>query len=210
VNPASARGLVPPRPNLGPEPWSESQPIPFLFVAVGILICLLVVSLAWRRLGRRWVGAPPRDLPKQGPLDASPKGRLVAHSDSIRDVLASQFGNTWRAKTIEELSLEARLTQVLGRDQLDELIRFLDQVDRLKFAPARSNRPHQSLEHDLATWEPRLDNLKKKINSIPKGQSKTPSVLASPGSTPTKPAYAQTPSTNSRPRTWNGRSSIGA
>jgi hypothetical protein len=165
VNPASARGLVPPRPNLGPEPWTDAQPIWPLLLAAGVLACLL---FAWLVLGRRRRGSVRANglgIPNASPRDATPRGRLVTHSDTIRDMMATQFGIAWRAKTTEELSAETLLEQVLGRDQLQELICFLDQADQLKFAPERSNHHHELLEQELATWEPRLADLKSKIQA---------------------------------------------
>jgi len=97
---------------------------------------------------------------------------LVALSNSMRDVLANQFGAGWRAKTTEELSAEVRLLEALGREQLQELIRFFDQVDRVKFAPERSNNQHDSLELTLNTWEPRLAELEKKIRARREGRRK--------------------------------------
>jgi hypothetical protein len=176
VNPASARALVPPQPNLGPEPWSEPQSISRVLLAVVLLVCLLCCWLAWRRLGRRRAQHVRHDLSNQGPPDATPRGRLVAHSDSIRDVLAKQFGPAWRAKTTEELSAEVRLEEVLGHDQLQELIRFLDEIDQLKFAPKRSNHHHESLERTLTTWEPRLADLKRKIQARPEIRVRNASV----------------------------------
>jgi hypothetical protein len=171
VNPVSARGLVPPRPNLGPDPWSEAQPISPVLIVTGILAGLLVAWLIWTRLRRRRKAGVGRDLATQQPPDSTPRGRLVAHSDSIREVLANQFGTAWRAKTTEELSAEPRLDEILGRDQLQELIRFLDQVDHLKFAPLRSKHHPDLLAQELATWEPRLADLTKKIQTRPEGRA---------------------------------------
>ena len=61
MNPANARALVPPRPNLGPEPWSEAGPIT-LYVAIGaVLTALLVGWIVWTKLARRVLGARSRD-----------------------------------------------------------------------------------------------------------------------------------------------------
>jgi hypothetical protein len=170
VNQPGARRLVPPRPNLGPEPWSEAQPLAGFFVVAGTLACLLLVWLVWRRGRRGRVGRLARDLISQRPRDVTPRGRLVGLSDSIRDVLANQFGTSWRAKTTEELSAEVRLEDVLGREHLEELIRFLDQVDHLKFAPERSSHHHEALERELTIWEPRLADLKNKIQAKREGR----------------------------------------
>ena len=90
----------------------------------------------------------------------------------MRDVLADQFGAAWRAKTNEELSGETQLVDLLGHDHLQELIRFLDDIDRLKFAPNRSNHQQESLEEQLAAWEPRLADLGKKIKAKPERRQK--------------------------------------
>ena len=119
-------------------------------------------------------------LSNQGPRDTTPRGRLVALSHSMRDVLTNQFGTAWRAKTTEELSAEPRLAEVLGHDQLRELIRFFDQVDQLKFAPERSNHRDESLERELAAWEPRLADLQKKIQAKPAGRSQNKTVRSAP------------------------------
>jgi hypothetical protein len=191
VNPANARGLVPPRPNLGPEPWSDLQPIALFFWVGGALPALLVIWLVWRRLRSARIKQAGLDLSNQGPLDTSPRGRLVALSNSMRDVMANQFGTAWRAKTTEELSAEPRLEQALGDDQLKELTRFLDQVDRLKFAPERSNHHHQLLERELLAWEPRLAELKKKIQAKPQGRLKNRRVRSKPRNSNEKVFHAE-------------------
>jgi hypothetical protein len=127
----------------------------------------LFAWFVWRRLGRRRARQARRDPSHQGPPDVSPRGRLVAHSRSIRDLIAEQFGAGWRAKTTEELAAEPRLADVLGPDPLRELIRFLDEVDQLKFAPERSNHHPESLERELTAWEPRIVQLKNKIQARP-------------------------------------------
>ena len=192
MNPANARGLVPPRPNLGPEPWSDPPPIALLLWVAGALACLVLIWFARRRLRRSRVGRAGAHLSNYGPSDTTPRGRLVAHSHSIRDVLANQFGTAWRAKTTEELAADPRLAEVLGQDQLQALIRFLDQVDQLKFAPERSNHRHESLERELATWEPRLTDLKKKIQAKPEGRPKNKTVPSAPRGSIKKIGHAET------------------
>jgi hypothetical protein len=167
VNPAAARALVPPRPNLGPEPWSEPNPLATYFVLGAIVAGLFVVWFGWRRLGRLRAARAVADLSSQNPRDTSPRGRLVALSHSLRTVLAGQFGQAWRAKTNEELSAEPRLAELLGHDQLQELIQILNDIDLLKFAPNRSNSHQESLERQLSAWELRLAEVGKKIQANP-------------------------------------------
>jgi hypothetical protein len=198
VNPATAPGLVPPRPNLGPEPWSDPVPIMLLLCVGGALVSLLVAWLLWRRLRRARGDRAGLALTNQSPRDDSPRGRLVALSNSVRDDLANQFGTAWRAKTTEELSAEPRLEDVLGRDQLQELIRFLDQVDQLKFAPERTNHHHVSLERELTAWEPRLADLKNKIQVKPDGRLKKRASRRGPRNSSVKVVQPQTATATTR------------
>jgi hypothetical protein len=116
----------------------------------------------------------------------------------MRDVLTKQFGTAWRAKTTEELAAEPRLAEVLGHDQLRELIRFLDQVDQLKFAPERSNHHHESLERELAAWEPQLADLKKTIQAKPDARQKNRPLRSDPRSAGTKIGHAEAASATTR------------
>ena len=191
MNPANARALVPPRPNLGPEPWSDPLPFALFLWVAGALACLFLTWLLRRRLRHMGVGRTGQLVSNLGPRDTTPRGRLVALSHSMRDVLTNQFGTTWRAKTTEELSVEPRLAAVLGHVQLLELIRFFDQVDQLKFAPERSNHRDESLERELAAWKPRLADLEKKIQAKPAGRSQNKTVRSMPRGSSKKIGHAE-------------------
>ncbi len=198
MNPANARGLVPPRPNLGPEPWSDPPPIALFLCVAGALACLLLIWLVRGRLRRVRARRAGLAVSSQGPPDTTPRGRLVALSHSMRDVLANQFGSAWRAKTTEELSAEPQLAERLGPDQLQELIRFLDQVDQLKFAPRRSNHHHESLERELAAWEPRVADLKKKIQAKPEARQKNRKLRSGPRGPGKMVGHAETATASTR------------
>lgn len=191
--PPTPRTLVPPRPNLGPEPWSEPTPIEW-YIGLGVLLAILLGgSLVWRRRARNRARRAARSLAaRSAPPDTSPRGRLVALSHSIRDTLANQFGTAWRAKTNEELAAEPRLRESLGNERLEELIQFLVAIDHLKFAPNRSNPRETSLEEQLAAWEPRLAELGKQIRARPERRPKNGSVRRTPAISP--------PVVNSAPR----------
>jgi hypothetical protein len=177
VSQAVGRGLVPPRPNLGPESWSDSQSLPVALIVAAALGGLLIAWLfwIWRKKTRTRIR---RDHKTQSPHDATPQGRLVAFSSSIRETLADRFGTAWRAKTTQELATEDTLVEVLGDEQLDELIRFLDFVDHLKFAPERSSNNHESLESELTNWEPRIAAIGKKIETKPERKQKSATAYA--------------------------------
>jgi hypothetical protein len=167
---ATPRGLVPPRPNLGPEPWYEAQPIPGVWLGLLILGCVLVGWFFWRWLHHGRARFKRGELAAEDRPDATPRERLVALSNSIREAMTVQYGTTWRAKTTEELSENSQLVQAVGPEGFEELIRFLDQVDHIKFAPERSNQHHESLRHDLEIWEPRVAVFKAKIRAKPGGR----------------------------------------
>ena len=178
MNEVVPRGLVPPRPNLGPEPWQYFEPMSRWVPAVGVLIFLLLAVLFWwwyrRKVARARMGILAPGV-VDGP-DRSPRERLVALSGSIRDALTVPFGNSCRAKTTEELAADRRLEQLLGDEQLRELIRFLDQIDRLKFAAEGSqHHPGDALEEALTSWEPRVETLRAHICAKPQNRAKPPS-----------------------------------
>jgi len=174
VNDLVSRGLVPPRPNLGPEPWQDPHP---LIRALPWLIFLVFMVLVFF-IGRRFRGSRVRS--RQGRLrpgaltesNPSPRDRLVGLSASIREALTVPFGTACRALTTEELAADSRLEKLLGDQDLHELIRFLDQVDRLKFAPERSNHQKEILQEELTTWEPRVEFLRDRIRSKPRERAK--------------------------------------
>ena len=165
MNPVDARGLVPPRPNLGPEPWSDPDPdraLPLGRGGPGISALHLARAEKVRRVRRRrGPGATSRTSASETQRLGADWSRIPIRSETAWPI---NSGTAWRAKTTEELAAEPRLAEALGFDQLQELIRFLDQVDRLKFAPERSNHHHDSLEHELAAWEPRIAELREEAH----------------------------------------------
>ena len=179
MNKQVGQRLVPPRPNLGPESWSEPPPVAVAVIVAAALGGLLIAWLFWRwRRKRR--SRILRAIKPPSSHDATPQGRLVACSHSIRETLADQFGTAWRAKTTQELAEEAPLLEVLGHVQLDDLIRFLDLVDHLKFAPERSNNHHESLASVLAIWEPQIAAIGKKVQAKPERRQKPATVNSRP------------------------------
>jgi hypothetical protein len=184
VTEAVPRGLVPPRPNLGPEPWTDDPPIMAVVVATVAVASLLSAWLLWRLFRRRRARAARPSVIGGNPPDDTPRGQILALSDSIREALIRQFGTAWRAKTTEELAEDSQLEQALGQEPLEELIRFLDRVDLLKFAPERSNARDGSLERELLTWKPRvgnlLDTIRAKANGRVKNQDANPRMPRSP------------------------------
>jgi hypothetical protein len=140
-------------------------------MALGLLAALMAAGLLWLRRRRpARVRRPPTPAGGSPAADSSPRDRLVALSESIRDALILQFGAGCRAKTTEELAIDARLEQLLGPEDFRDLIRFLDQIDRVKFAPERSGNPPETLPEVLATWEPRVAILGGRIRAGPRAR----------------------------------------
>ncbi|AMV39945.1 hypothetical protein [Planctomyces sp. SH-PL62] len=127
-----ATGLVPPRPNLGPEPWrDENAPTsPLAWIATATVAALLVAWIMRRR--RR--GAGSIATASSAEVDDSPEGRLVALGDRLRAVLASRLGPSLRARTTEEIAGDPRLAERLDGEDLDRLVAILGAGDRVKFA----------------------------------------------------------------------------
>ena len=175
MNVPESRSLIPPRPNLGPESTLDSPPFVNVWTAGGILASslLLIAVVSWILIRR--VRGRPRGVVavSGGESDNTPRGHFVALSQSIRETLTAQFGTSWRAKTTEELSADSQLEQVLGKEPLEELIRFLDQVDRLKFAPERPRHHVDSLDDELAAWKPKVTDLVEKIRAKGNGRIKS-------------------------------------
>jgi hypothetical protein len=168
IKPDAPKGLVLPRPNLGPESWYEIRPFSGVqIVLLSIAGALLVGCILWLMLRPRRIRLRRGQRATQVAADATPRERLVALSNSIRDSLVTQFGIAWRAKTTEELSADGQLIQAIGPERVEELIRFLDQVDRIKFAPERPVRHRDSLLSDLEVWEPKVADFQALIRAKP-------------------------------------------
>jgi hypothetical protein len=161
--------LVPPRPNLGPETWPKAVPLAVIWLALLIAASALFAWVLWR-FARKGAGWAEQGLATLDSADVTPRGRLVALSTSTKNALASRFGPTWRAKTTQELAAEPALSEMLGPEPLQELIQFLDRIDRLKFAPERPNQHRQSLHEELADWNPRIAGLITKIQAKTNGR----------------------------------------
>ena len=175
MNDGVPRGLVPPRPNLGPEPWTEAQPITEILLVLGLMAALLLAGLGllWHRRRRARRDRRGRLAGGVGPdSEPAPRDRLVALAESVREALTVQFGAPSRAKTTEEWAADERLVQLLGEPDFQELIRFLDQIDRVKFAPERSDNHHEAIQEALVSWEPRVATLQARIRVKPRGRAK--------------------------------------
>ena len=130
-----AEEIVPPRPNLGPEPWVDPpgwarRSGPWLATS-GLLI-----ALAWWRLERRRrlrALRPMLDGSEEvpPPPDRTPRRRMIDASGAVRLALIEAFGPGFGSKTTEEIAADPGLQ---GRADIEELVAFLRLADRAKFA----------------------------------------------------------------------------
>jgi hypothetical protein len=123
--------LVPPRPNLGPEPLDEGMPTwPWVVAALATLVTAAVLRRS-RGPKRRPTAAPTATDPG---LPLSLKERTSGLSASIRRALAGRFDETWLAKTTEEIAVSDSLAAELGDEDANGLVEFLRSADVVKFA----------------------------------------------------------------------------
>jgi len=128
--------IVPPRPNLGPEPWVVRSdwpggPGPWLG-AIGLALILAIVRWRKRRLMGRPIGESPGDPPAEA--EPSPRRRLIGASEAVRGALIEAFGPGWGSKTTEEIAADPGLSERLDPDRAEGLLAFLRLADRAKFA----------------------------------------------------------------------------
>jgi hypothetical protein len=154
LNQTSPRALVPPRPNLGPEPWSETRIGRELPLEIGLALALVLASLLWiirrRRLVHRRVALPETQVSAH---DDSPGGVLLSLAAKVREDLATRFGPSLRARTTEEIVADSAIREALGDGNLEPLTHLLITADRWKFASEPSNGREESLLEDLSNWE---------------------------------------------------------
>jgi hypothetical protein len=141
--PTSAETLVPPRPNLGPEPWPE--PSRWSDAAgwwgASLALILLILLALWRRR-RRGRSARPIEPPSPSiDPDGPPRQRLIASSEVIRGALIGAFGPAWGSKTTEEIGDDPSLGERIGAAEVERLVAFLRLADRAKFASSEPESP---------------------------------------------------------------------
>jgi hypothetical protein len=154
LNQTSPRALVPPRPNLGPEPWSETRIERELPLEIGLALGLVLAGLLWI-VRRRSVGRRRASLaePQVSEHDDSPGAVLLSLATRVREALAARFGPALRARTTEEIAADAEIREALGEVNLEPLTHLLIAADRWKFASEPGNGQEESLLDDLSTWK---------------------------------------------------------
>jgi hypothetical protein len=139
--------LVPPRPNLGPEPMPGRLSTSG-WIGIWLIGASLSVGLFWwlrrsywpRRSERARPRGPAGDDVPAGPF-ASRRDQMTAWSAEVRGTLADRFGEHWRARTTEEIAGDVSLIERLGDETAARLVRFLIDADRAKFDDREGLQP---------------------------------------------------------------------
>lgn len=124
---------LPPRPNLGPEPW----PDPARPSAWWVLLALPFFGLAAWRFRR--VNARSNPLAVGRHLDEDDASlpadqRLARLADRVRDRLAERFGSGWAAMTTEQLHLALLAGVPIAEFPSADAVSLFHAADRAKFA----------------------------------------------------------------------------
>lgn len=156
--PARAARELPPRPNLGPEPWPESDRGFWPLIVAGLLGMLVIATAVFirarRRKRRQGRPAPvPGPAPMEPEAPATPRDRLVRAADVIRAALVQRHGPAWAAKTTEEIAAEPAMADWLGPERAAAVNRLLAQADLAKFAARDGTFDASIAPDDLDTWE---------------------------------------------------------
>ncbi len=135
VSPAPS---LPPRPNLGPEPWPEPPAGSREWVAWAVAVAVvLVVVMVWRWSRRRRRPIQGRIPVAGGPGAVSEEPapeRVVRLSAEVRRALADRLGSPLPAMTTEEVLARMAAEPAFSKDGLEPLRSLLREADRVKFA----------------------------------------------------------------------------
>jgi hypothetical protein len=160
LNPESARTsvLVPPYPILGPEPMERQDWQAVAWALAGGLVAVLIGTALLIRSRRRSATRTKQPDPSVTEAERQSAGvtareRVVELSESVREALVARFGESWRAKTTEEIASEPSLADTLGVPLAEHLIDFLQVADLVKFAADRLPGYLPKLEPDLQRAE---------------------------------------------------------
>ncbi|QDV36117.1 hypothetical protein ElP_40300 [Tautonia plasticadhaerens] len=136
--PADPLPLLPPRPNLGPEPWRDLDGADPWAISAAVLLLASVAVIGARVIARRRGRAASVPAPAPGPAGPSAPGsradRLVARAEAIREAIIAHLGPSWAARTTEEIADSPELASRIGPDRAARVVALLAEADRAKFA----------------------------------------------------------------------------
>ena len=147
--PEPAATIVPPRPNLGPEPLSEPGLSPAWTVLLAVALLATILFIAANRRRRQTPAAESSsDLEPDGDLAEvpSPREQLIARANSVRSALVSRFGESWQAKTTEEIAIELETLAVFDAETTASIVALLRDADLAKFSRQSDGHSQRSIQ----------------------------------------------------------------
>lgn len=126
--------IVPPRPNLGPEPWDDRSSTD-LFVIIAFALFIINVLLFFYKLlmELRTSARSKSSSLTASPANDDPQAVWVAWSNRVRAALDREFGAGHSARTTEEIEDDSAIKTGMNADRRDRLIAFLRAADHAKF-----------------------------------------------------------------------------
>ncbi len=172
MNDLAPRTLTPPRSNLGPEPWPDTEPAlaPWILLATTLLVVAVGVWVRRRRSARAGSISSVLQSGAQSHVHL-----LFDLALAVRTALASRLGPAWRARTTEEIARDQALRESLGGETFSRLVEFLDQVDTLKFAAGEPSCDEGWLAVEFERWRGWAAELEKSLASSPGAKRKSTS-----------------------------------
>jgi hypothetical protein len=145
--PEETVSLIPPHPNLGPELLQDSSRFDAWSIATALAIVALLSWVIWRFRTRRKQSNAEAIPGHLAPPD-TPAAAVDAFAQSVRTRIITRFGETWRARTTEQIAGDPGIAEALGPDEFAKLVTFLREVDVLKYSGHDDTNP----EAILARW----------------------------------------------------------
>lgn len=144
--------IVPPRPNLGPEPWDDRAAVDWIIVIVFVIFIIYFLFFCYkiymdiknsRRLRRESAAGES--------ANDDPKAVWVEWSNRVRAALDLEFGAGHSARTTEEIEADPVIETGLNAERRDRLIAFLRAADLAKFGGESIALKTETLS-DWQTW----------------------------------------------------------
>ena len=124
--------ILPPRPNLGPEPWPVSDHSSPWWLLSAAPVVLLVIW--WSRRRRQVAQASNEQVPRVNSPVVTASENLIHLVDDVREAMSRLLGSTWEAMTTEEIAIELPRIEEINQNLCDRTIVYLVAADRAKFA----------------------------------------------------------------------------
>lgn len=129
------QGLRPPRPTPGPERWGTPRPSGILWWWLGALGGLGLALAGWSVYSVRRRRVAAREHPEnQDDEPGTAAERVLRASRRLRERISGRLGESYQARTVEELGDSEELKGWLGPEPFGQVIKILKLADQIKFA----------------------------------------------------------------------------